>query len=300
MRTSWVPIASLALALAFGPGCDSKSPPAAGGSGAAPAATLDPELLRVALLPDESPATIIKNNQPLKEYLEKALSKRIELVVTTDYSSMIEAMRHGRLELAYFGPLAYVLCRSKCDVEPFAALRRDGTTTYQSVIIANTASGIKTLKDIQGKRMVFGDRASTSSHLIPKSLLAREGLLAKENYEEQFVGAHDAVAKNVELGNGQAGGLSKPIWESLLERKLINPEKVRVIAESPPYPQYPWTMRGDLSPELKKKIRECFLTLTDKTVLKAFKAEGFGTIQDSDYKPVRDLIALLNLDPSKY
>jgi phosphonate transport system substrate-binding protein len=63
----------------------------------------NPAKLRVALLPDENAATLIQNAQPLKAYLEKTLDKTIELVVTTDYSSMIEAMRFGRIEIAYFG-----------------------------------------------------------------------------------------------------------------------------------------------------------------------------------------------------
>ena len=52
----------------------------------------NPDTLRVALLPDENAATLIQNAQPLKEYLAKTLDKKIEIVVTTDYSSMIEAM----------------------------------------------------------------------------------------------------------------------------------------------------------------------------------------------------------------
>jgi len=68
------------------------------------AAEADPKILKVALLPDENASTIIKNNQALKQYLEKELGKNIELMVTTDYSSMIEAMRHSRIDIAYFGP----------------------------------------------------------------------------------------------------------------------------------------------------------------------------------------------------
>ena len=64
----------------------------------------DPAKLRVALLPDENATTLIQNAQPLKAYLESTLKKEIELIVTTDYSSMIEAMRFGRIEVAYFGP----------------------------------------------------------------------------------------------------------------------------------------------------------------------------------------------------
>src|SRR5260370_1062484 len=87
--------------------------PLAGCRNADPPNKADPPTLRVALLPDENAGTVIKNNQKLKTYLEAQLGKNVELVVTTDYSSMIEAMRHGRLELAYFGPLSYVLAKQK-------------------------------------------------------------------------------------------------------------------------------------------------------------------------------------------
>lgn len=79
----------------------------------APAHSADPDKLKVALLLDENASTIIQNAQPLKDYLEKTLSKEVDIVVTTDYSSMIEAMRFGRIEIAYFGPLSYVLCQGE-------------------------------------------------------------------------------------------------------------------------------------------------------------------------------------------
>jgi phosphonate transport system substrate-binding protein len=122
----------------------------------------DPKTLKVALLPDENGSTVIKNNDGLKRYLESSLGKKIELVVTTDYSSMIEAMRHGRLDLAYFGPLSYVLARSKSNIEAFAVLKKKGRTTYQAVVIANVASGVRSISDISGKDMAYGDVASTS------------------------------------------------------------------------------------------------------------------------------------------
>ena len=103
MRTRVAVLALLAVLLA--------------GPGLAVAASPDPATLKVALLPDENASTVIKNNQPLKQYLEGRLGKSVELVVTTDYSSMIEAMRHGRIDLAYFGPLSYVLAKSKSDIE---------------------------------------------------------------------------------------------------------------------------------------------------------------------------------------
>lgn len=260
----------------------------------------DPQTLKVALLPDENAGTIIKNNQPLKDYLEASLGKKIELIVTTDYSSMIEAMRHGRIDLAYFGPLSYVLARQKSEIEPFVALRSKGSATYQSVVIANAAAGVKRIEDIKGKNMAYGDKASTSSHLIPKSVLAEKGIEPGRDYQEHFVGSHDAVAMAVQNGHAQAGGLSRPIFESLVERKIIDPAKVVVVEYSKPFPQYPWTMRSDLKPDLKDKIRTAFLTLKDPAVLKPFKAEGFDAITDKHYDVVRNLGYLLKIDLAKF
>ncbi|MEH2293615.1 phosphate/phosphite/phosphonate ABC transporter substrate-binding protein [Nostoc sp.] len=299
-------LVSMTLIMATLIGCQTPSNQSANkqsGSGNSPVVaseSADPQTLKVALLPDESPSTVIKKNDGFKKYLETKLQKKIELVVTTDYSSMIEAASNKRVDLAYFGPLSYVLAKTKSDIEPFAALKKNGKTTYQSVIIANTASGVKSLAEVKGKTVAFGDQASTSSHLIPKSMLANSGLQpGGKDYKEAFTGSHDAVALAVQNGNAQVGGLSKPIFESLIERKVIDSSKVKVIAESKEYPEYPWTMRSDLAPTLKEKIRAAFLELKDKEILKPFKADGFGAAKDKDYDSIRDLAKILKIDIAK-
>lgn len=256
--------------------------------------------LVVALLPDEDAATIIQDNEGLTNHLETELGKDIELVVTTDYSSMIEAASNGRLDLAYFGPLSYVLAKTKSDIEPFAARLKDGSTTYTSIIIGNVEAGIDELSDIQGTTVAFGDPASTSSRLFPELTLAEAGLKSGEDYEAVFLGAHDAVALAVQSGNAQAGGLSRPIFDSLVEKGTIDPSTVTVIAESAPIPQYPWTMRSDLSPELKEQIRVTFLELNNEAVLKPFKADGFAEMSDRDYDGIRQAGEILGLDLGEF
>lgn len=239
---------------------------------------------------------MIKRNQPLKDYLESTLDKKVQLIVTTDYSSMIEAMRFGRIDLAYFGPLSYVLAKSKSEIEPFAAMLVDGKPTYRSVLIANVDSGVESYADLKDKKMVYGDRASTSSHLIPKTVLVEAGLKADEDYQQHFVGSHDAVAVNVANGNADAGGLSEVIFKHVLETGLIDPAKVKVLGYSGEYPQYPWAMLSNLDADLKASIKNAFVNLDDPTVLESFKAEGFAPIEDADYDIIRDMGSLLGLD----
>lgn len=259
-----------------------------------------PSKLIVALLPDEDAATIVQDNQGLAQHLEESLNKEIELIVTTDYSSMIEAASNGRLDLAYFGPLSYVLAKTKSDLEPFAARLKDGSTSYTSIIIGNVEAGIDDFDDIEGTTVAFGDPASTSSRLFPELTLANQGLKSGENYEAVFLGAHDAVALAVQNGNAEAGGLSRPIFESLVEKGTIDPDKVTIVAESDPIPQYPWTMRSGLDPELKAEIRTAFLSLQDETVLGPFKADGFAAVEDSDYDGIRKAGEILELDLGEF
>lgn len=259
------------------------------------AASSDPDTLKVALLPDEDASSIIRQNKKFKEYLENNLNKNIELIVTTDYSSMIEAMRHKRIDLAYFGPLSYVLAKSRSDIEAFAAKTKNGSATYQAVVIGNVSKNIKSYSDMRGKNIAYGDQASTSSHMIPKSILIDNGLKPGKDYQEHFLGSHDAVAVAVQNGTADAGGLSKPIFESLVKRGIIDANKVRVITASEPFPQYPWAMRSDLDSDLKERIKQTFYSLKDKEILKPMKADGLAPIADADYNVVRNLKKSLNL-----
>jgi len=258
----------------------------------------DPAKLRVALLPDENAASIIQNAQPLKRHLEQTLRKDIEITVTTDYSSMIEAMRFGRIEVAYFGPFSYVLAKSKAPtIEPFAVGVERGSPTYQSVLIATAGGPVKTLADVRGKPFGFGDQASTSSHLAPRAhLLKKYQLDGEKDYRPVHLGTHDAVARAVQAGQVPAGALSKPILDSLITRGIVDGSRIVQLDLSAPIPNYPVVMQSDLNPALKQAIRTAFLDMKDTDILKSFRVEAFAPTDDKAYDVLRDTATILKLD----
>ncbi|MDO9562558.1 MAG: phosphate/phosphite/phosphonate ABC transporter substrate-binding protein [Bradyrhizobium sp.] len=260
----------------------------------------NPDKLRVALLPDENAATLIQNAQPLRVYLEGVLKKPVEIIVTTDYSSMIEAMRFGRIEVGYFGPFSYVLAKSKApEIEPFGVGVEKGKPNYQSILIATADGPVKEIADIKGKPFAFGDRASTSSHLAPRAHLAKQGLIGDADYKVVHLGQHDAVARAVAAGQVPAGALSEQIYRVLVETKKVDPAKLRQLALSDPIPNYPLTMQGYLKPELKDAIRKAFLELKDPAILKSFRVEAIAAATDKDYDVLRDMAKVLQLDIAK-
>jgi phosphonate transport system substrate-binding protein len=261
------------------------------------AQTRDPQRLRVALLPDENASTIIQNAQPLRAHLERTLSRQIEIVVTTDYSSMIEAMRFGRIEIAYFGPFSYVLAKSRAPlIEPFAVGIERGSPTYRSVVVAGTDSPVKTLADVRGRPFAFGDQASTSSHLIPRAMLVRAGLKGGDDYRVVHLGTHDAVARAVQNAQVPAGALSKSILDTLYARNMVDRARLAEIVLSDPIPNYPMVLQGNLAEPLKAAIRTAFLELTDAAVLRSFRVEGFAATDDAAYNILRETAQLLELN----
>jgi phosphonate transport system substrate-binding protein len=259
----------------------------------------DPSVLKVTVLPDENASKIIQDNEGLKRYLEQKLGKKVEIYAFTNYTAMIEAFRNKNVDLCYFGPLSYCIAVDKgAEAECFACKLKDGLKSYRSVIIAHVDSGINSLKDIRGRKMAYGDVASTSSHLIPKCELAKAGV-KEGDYEEAFLGKHDVVAISVQNRAVDCGGLSKPIFEGKVADGTIDRTKVKVIHESPEIPDYPWAMQRDLSPALKARIRAAFYELKDKEILKPLKAHGFAEIVDSDYDVIREAAKVLDKDLAK-
>ncbi len=153
--------------------------------------------------------------------------------------------------------------------------------------------------DIKGKPFAFGDRASTSSHLAPRALLAKQGLIGDTDYKVVHLGQHDAVARAVAAGQVPAGALSESIYRILVETKKVDPTKLRQLALSEPIPNYPITLQGFLKPELKEAIRQAFLDLKDPVILKLFRVEAIAAATDKDYDVLRDMAKVLQLDIAK-
>src|SRR5689334_16256634 len=73
--------------------------------------------IRFGVEPYEDAAILAPAYQPLTDALGKALNCNIELNITTNYTAEIEAMRADKLEIAEFGPLAYVFAQKLAGAE---------------------------------------------------------------------------------------------------------------------------------------------------------------------------------------
>lgn len=254
-----------------------------------------PDKLVIGLLPGESAPTVMRLNEPLRAYLEKRLGLRVELVVGSNYAATSAALRFGRLDIAYLGPVAYILQSKYAPMQPFARPSHAVVgPTFQAVIIVPADSPAHSLADLKGQDIGFGDPASTSGTWVPRYMLVEAGLASGRDYTLRVLGAHDRVAFAVAQRKLAAGGLSMPIYKRLLAEGKLDPASVRVLAESPAIPEYMWTFGQGLDPAFKEEIRKAFIEVEDPAMLKVFRAEAFIPCVDSDVDRVRSWIGAIS------
>ncbi|WP_349617657.1 phosphate/phosphite/phosphonate ABC transporter substrate-binding protein [Azotobacter salinestris] len=255
---------------------------------------VQPKKLTIGLLPGESAPTVMRLNEPLRAHLEKTLGMPVELTVGANYAATGEALRFGRIDIAYLGPVTYILQSQRAHLEPFARPSHAQVgPTFQAVLIVPADSPARSVQDLRGQDVAFGDPASTSGTWVPRWMLADAGLVSGRDYRLRVLGAHDAVALAVASKKVAAGGLSRPIYERLLKEGKLDAAKVRVLADSPAIPEYMWTFREGLAPELKEKIRKAFVSTSDPAALGVFRAEAFIPSVDADVDRVREWISVV-------
>lgn len=266
----------------------------------APAQAYTPKTLRVGFAPWENLHDLRKTSESVVAMLNKALPMRVDPFIATDYTGVIEAMRAGKLDVAFFPPAAYVLAERKAGAKVILKSVFNGRAQYHGAIITRKGSGIKTLKDLKGKNVAFVDPASTSGAIYPRVMLMNAGINPEKDFKRLiYAGGHDAAVLAVLHGKVDAAATfandpqgKDSAWSNALknpkERELIVP-----IAITKPIPSDNIAVRKDLDPTIANQIKQAFLTLSStpegrKRIREVYQVDGFVEGSPADYAPVRE------------
>lgn len=262
----------------------------AAGLGAPPAALAQSAgVLRVSAIPDEAPTELQRKFKPLGDYLKQATGLDVQFVPVTDYAAVVEGLATNKLDLAWLGGFTYVQARLRTHGGVVPIVQRAEDAKFTSRFIVPTSSTAKTLADLKGKTFAFGAPSSTSGSLMPRYFLLQAGIDPERDFKSvAFSGAHDATVAFVAAGRAEAGVLNASVMDKLVESKNANVEKVRVLAITPPYFDYNWTVRPGLDPAITKKLTDAFLRLDPanpamKEIMDLQRASKFIPTQNSNY-----------------
>lgn len=251
-----------------------------------------PQVLRVSAIPDEAPTELLRKFRPLGQYLEQQLGMKVQFIPVTDYAAVVEGLAADKVDLAWLGGFTFVQARLKTG-NAIPLVQREKDRQFTSKFVTADPS-VQSLQDLRNKSFVFGSISSTSGSLMPRYFMDREGI-KPENFFSRvaYSGAHDATAAWVQAGKADAGVLNAAVWDKLVASGKVDTSKVRVLATTPPYYDYNWTVRGNLNPALTQNIRAAFLNLdpsipAHKTILDLQAAERFIATAQENYQSIED------------
>jgi len=219
------------------------------------------DTLRVSAIPDEAPTELLRKFEPLGKYLSKQLGMEVKFVPVADYPAVVESLASDRLDLAWLGGFTFVQVHLKDPTATPLVQREQDAQFTSKFITANPA--VKSLADLKGKSFAFGSISSTSGSLMPRYFMLKEDNIKPENYFSRvaYSGAHDATVAWVQAGKVDGGVLNASVWQKLVDAGKVDTSKVKVFATTPAYYDYNWTVRGNMAPALKAKIKQAFLDL---------------------------------------
>ena len=246
-------------------------------------------VLRVSAIPDEAPTELQRKFKPLGDYLKHETGLDVQFTPVSDYAAVVEGLATNKIDLAWLGGFTFVQAKLRTNGGAVPIVQRAEDEKFTSRFIVPIDSPAKTLADLKGKSFAFGSASSTSGHLMPRYYLMQAGIQPDTDFKAvAFSGAHDATVAFVAAGRAEAGVLNASVWDKLVEAHNPNAAKVRVLATTPPYYDYNWTVRPGLDAALTKKLTDAFLKLDPakpehKEIMALQRASKFIPTKVSNY-----------------
>jgi phosphonate transport system substrate-binding protein len=253
------------------------------------------EVFTIGVIPAQTEGEMKGALDKLQNVLSEEMDREVKITSYPDYNGVVEAMNYEKIDMAYFGPLTYVVAHEESGAKAIVTQLIKGEPFYYSYLITHKDSQYESIddmiKDVKNVKFAFGDPSSTSGSLIPGIKLKDEGVYKSEAENDfnnvRFTGSHDATALAVQNKQVDVGAIDSAIYDKLVEEKSIDGKQFKVIWKSEKLFQYPWAVAKNTDKETVKQLQDVFLGIKDKEILDAFGATGFTKAENKDYESIR-------------
>src|SRR5215510_14224396 len=218
---------------------------------ACPAIAQDKPAFVFTAIPDQDETRLVERFTRVADYLKGKLGVTVKYLPMKSYPAAVTAFTNGQVQLAWFGGFTGVQARRQVAGSEAVAQGAEDVV-FKSFFIANSKTGLAQSKEfpkqIAGKSFSFGSRASTSGRLMPEYFIRNAfGRGPDEVFTRVgFSGDHSRTIQLVQSGAFEVGVLDFTVWDLDKRAGKIDPAQVVVIWETPTFPDYQWTVRGDV------------------------------------------------------
>ncbi len=250
--------------------------------------------LTIGIFPRRSVQVTIQMFTPLAKYLSRELKRPVYLETSYDFASFWEKVKQQRYDLVHYNQYHYLKSHKTLGYQVIAKNEEFGSGSIAGAIVVRRDSGIHTLQQLKGKKIVFGgDRLAMQAYISATYLLRQAGL-KQGDYFEQFALNPPKAAIATYYHQAMAAGTGDHVLALPRVRKEVGEDQMFYLAKSEPIAQLPWAVKANLSPQLVKQIKNLLTGLHQtpegEQVLKDMRVSNILPATDSDYDSARRII----------
>ena len=139
-------------------------------------AEVDTDSITIGFIPVEKADELTPRAQELEKYLEDRLGIDVEIVVPTNYETIIEGMKFGHIDAAFMDTGPAWITHQRTGAEAILAEVVKGKVNYQATVWTKADNdSIQSLDDTLGKKVAFTSITGSSGFVRPMGTLVTSG-----------------------------------------------------------------------------------------------------------------------------
>lgn len=256
-------------------------------------------ILYVAISAMISPKETFIYYNELLNYLSEKIDKKIILKQRKTYDEVNKMLEQSQVDFAFICSGAYIHEVEKKTIDIIAVPICYDKPFYQSYVIVNKNSNIKTIQDFRNKKIAFTDPMSNTGCLYARKRL-KETFSESEIFSENpiYTYAHDLSIQLVQKNIVDCATVDGLIFEYIKHNNPTAVKNIIVIEKSEDFGIPPIVASKNISEKIKQQLKDAFINMHNDSagslILKQLLIDRFELGNDSNYNTIRNIKKYVN------
>lgn len=262
--------------------------------------------LNVQFVPTNNDGSMEAKTGPFADYLSEKLGMDVNVTLATDYSTIVEAMASGKVDLGIMPPAAYVQARNfdaaeailssqlvKYDEDTEEPIECEYTSTFKGEVLVKADSDMESLEDLKGKKIATLSPNSASGYIYPVAEMKDLGIDPLTDCTLTTV--NDIPSEMTAVLNGQQDacfvfqGARYVFSSKFTDYDLYKDLKVLYLTDGD-IPNDAIAVQPSMDEDLKAQIKDVFLNMANdeegKEAMSLWGHTGYGEADESAYDTI--------------